>query len=94
MSQEIVISREFEILNSDNEIAEFFELIILKPVQQGEDWTCSYYLTNSFESEQRDVIGVDSFQAFILALGVAKAEIEGLSRYSKITFLEDNDLWL
>ncbi len=94
MSQEIVISREFEIVNSDNELLETFELVILKPVLEGEYWTCSYYLTNSNESEQRDIIGMDSFQAFILALDVAKAEIEGLSRYSKITFLEEDDLWL
>jgi hypothetical protein len=94
MTQEIIISREFEILNSADEVVETFELIILKPVQHDEDWMCSFYFTNSPESVQKDIIGIDSFQAFSLALQVAKDEIEGRSKRMKITFLEQDNLWL
>ena len=40
------------------------------------------------------IIGIDSFQAFSLALQVAKDEIEGRSKRMKITFLEQDNLWL
>jgi hypothetical protein len=94
MTQEIIMSREFEILNSVNEVAETFELIILKPIQLDEDWSCSFYFTNSPENIQKAIIGIDSFQAFSLALQVAKDEIEGRSKRMKITFLEQDNLWL
>ena len=94
MSKEVLVCRKFEILNSTNQVIQHFELIIFKPIQIGEDWVCRYFISDAPLRPQKEIFGIDSFQALSLAIKLAKAEIEGLSRYSKITFLEDDDLWL
>ncbi len=94
MSQKVLISRKFEILNSTNEVIRTFDLIIFKPIQMGEDWSCHYYFSDTPQSSQKEIFGIDSFQALSLAIRLAKDEIELLSKKMNIKFLGQEDLWL
>lgn len=94
MSKEVLVCRKFEILNSTNEVIHHFELIIFKPIQIGEDWVCRYFISDAPLRPQKEIFGIDSFQALSLAIKLAKEEIELLSKKMIIKFLGQDDLWL
>jgi hypothetical protein len=91
----VIVERYFE---AKDEAGDEKEVILrigmpVRSSQPGEDWCCPYQIDGIEESRVRVAFGIDSLQAFLLALEKAKAELGYIQRVShlRVTWLEQDE---